>query len=214
MQNPKMLIALRYYLLGAKMHLGLQALEFAFGYHKGLRKDGKTHEFEHQIGIANYLRTLTLMHPEETLAAAFLHDTYEDYSVPLETIEKKFGTQVMKSVDLLSKVKQTSAGSIKLDNKAYFSQMQGDPIATLVKGADRINNQGSMVGTFTKDKQKSYMEETETFILPMLKRARRLFPQQEAAYQNIKFALDSQIELIKAIHQAGEQNASMPVLQG
>lgn len=69
-----------------------------------------------------------------------------------------------------------------------------DPIASLAKGIDRMHNHQSMHGVFSAEKQKSCIEETETYILPMLHVARNQFPQQEAAYQNIKHVLQTQIE--------------------
>lgn len=58
-----------------------------------------------------------------------------------------------------------------------------------------------MVGTFTKEKQLSYTEETEKFVLPMLKTARRNFPEQESVYENEKLLLKSQIVLIRKINE-------------
>jgi hypothetical protein len=40
----------------------------------------------------------------------------------------------------------------------------------------------------------------EPDVLPMLKTARRSFPQQELAYENIKLLLINQIELVRAVH--------------
>lgn len=59
-----------------------------------------------------------------------------------------------------------------------------------------------MVGVFKIEKQKAYIQEVFDLFLPMLKKARRLFPHQVNAYENIKHILQSQIELIQAIHQA------------
>ncbi len=76
--------------------------------------------------------------------------------------------------------------------------MATDPIASIGKGGDRMHNLQSMIGVFTKDKQKNYVTEAENKIIPMLKLARRNFPQQELAYENIKLVLNTQMQLIKA----------------
>lgn len=203
LSNLKPYIALRYYLLGSKNHIALQAMEFGAKYHTGLRKDGVTPEFFHQIGIANYLRTLLnhLDFPQETVAAAFLHDVHEDYQVSIEDLTFAFGSDISEAVRLLSKVRLNSQGvATKVSPKDYYTEMASNPIASLVKGADRINNQGSMLGAFNTEKQKEYIEETKEHILPMLKTARRTFTYQDGAYENIKFVLGSQIEMIEAIH--------------
>lgn len=59
-----------------------------------------------------------------------------------------------------------------------------------------------MIGVFAYEKQKEYVEETEVYILSALKEARRRFPRQEPAYENIQHMLVSQIELLQAVHGA------------
>jgi hypothetical protein len=63
-----------------------------------------------------------------------------------------------------------------------------------------------MLGAFDLAKQQEYIQETEEYILPALKEARRRFPHQEPAYENIKHMLQSQIELLSAVHKALEND--------
>lgn len=200
MQNKfaKRQISLRYWLLGKGYLKALKAMEFAAAYHKGTRKDGVTPEFDHQISIAHFVRSLltTLLFPEETLCVIFLHDVCEDYHVSREEIERLFGTMV---ADAVWRMTKTWRGQ-KKDEARLFEEMAECPIASVAKGADRIHNLQSMVGVFTPEKQKTYMGEVRELFLPMLKRARRLFPEQDSAYENIKHMLNSQLELFEAIH--------------
>lgn len=193
-QFEKLSISLRYFLLGKQFYETARALEFAAEYHVGTRKDGVTPELQHQIEIVHYLRTLlpSFIHPEDTLTAGVLHDTDEDYPESKLKIEKNFNPRVAHSVGLLNKNGKTK--------KFYFEQIAQDEIASIVKGADRVHNLQSMIGVFTPEKQIGYVGEVEEYFLPMLKHARRKFPQQEAAYENIKHLLNSQIELIKELH--------------
>lgn len=187
-------ISLRYWMLGKDYHKAVLAMEFASKYHTGIRKDGFTPEFHHQISIAHYLRTLSdLKHREDVLAAAFLHDTVEDYDVSLTDIELRFGSDVCRAVKLLSKVLK----GYKKSPEEYYQGMIECPIASIVKGGDRVHNHQTMVDVFTLDKQSSYIKETEKYILPMLKEARRRYPEQELAYENIKHALKGQMELLR-----------------
>ena len=94
----KLKITLRYWLLGMSQSNPdyikcVEALEFASKFHTGLRKDGITPEFEHQLIITHYIRTLisNLEFPVETICASLLHDTSEDYNVSFEEIRDKFG---------------------------------------------------------------------------------------------------------------------------
>lgn len=192
-QYEKLRISLRYFLLGKGYYKAAEALEFAERYHTGTRKDGVTPEFQHQIEIAHYVRTLSLLHPEDTLTAVILHDTPEDYDVSQLIIESKFGAPVSVATELVDKNRWES-------KERQFEAIANDPIASIVKGADRSHNVQTMVGVFSPEKQLRYVDEVEKLFFPMLKTARRRFPQQEPAYENIKHILVSQITLIKAIH--------------
>lgn len=190
----KMRVAMKYWLHGRGYHNAVRAMEFAAKYHTGVRKDGETPEFHHQVSIASYLRTLPdIIHQEEVLAVTFLHDIVEDYKVSLKVINGEFGEAVGNGVKLLSK--KIDGENIK-DLESYFEKMAKSDIASLVKGADRMHNFQTMIDVFDTDKKQQYIRECEDHILPMLKEARRRFPQQEPAYENIKLVLLSQIELI------------------
>lgn len=54
-----------------------------------------------------------------------------------------------------------------------------------------------MLGVFTVEKQKKYVQEVIDLFFPMLKKARRLFPHQVNAYELLKFTLHMQMDLIK-----------------
>lgn len=96
------------------------------------------------------------------------------------------------------KVTKTWRGK-SFDEDTLFEAMADCPVASVVKGGDRIHNLQSMVGVFTLEKKRSYLEETERQILPMLKRAERNFPEQEPAYKNIRTVLKMQVSLVDAL---------------
>lgn len=196
----KMKISLRYWLLGMSQSNPdylkcVEALEFASKFHIGKRRDGVTNEFEHQLTITHYIRSLinNLEYPSETICVSLLHDVPEDYGVSFDELTQKFGPIVSSSTEKLTKFYR----GVKKTNEVYFNGIASDAIASIGKGGDRIHNLQSMVGVFTKTKQEEYVKEAEDWILPALKEARRLFPKQELAYENIKLMMKSQIELIK-----------------
>lgn len=203
----KLRLALRYYLQGAAdqddtFTVALNAFEFAMAHHRGVRKDGVTPEFMHQLETTHFVRTLrpSLLYPAETLAVMLLHDTAEDYDIDFAELRDRFGPRVEHGVRRLTKVHR----GVKLTPEQYFHEMLDCPIATICKGADRGHNQQTMVGVFTVSKQDEYLKETETWILPMLKKARRAHPRQEPAYENLKFLLRAQVDLVRAIHNAAK----------
>lgn len=195
-QFEKLSISLRYFLLGAKYYNALKAWDFAEPLHSGFRKDLVTREFQHQIEIVHFLRTLpALPDPESIFTIGFLHDTPEDKDIPFVEIADKFGEDIAKHIRTLSKVHR----GVSVPSDIYYDQIGQSPYTALPKGADRLHNVGSMVGVFTKPKLISYVQETDDLVIPMLKRARRAFPEYEASFENIKQNLNQQLKLITAI---------------
>jgi (p)ppGpp synthase/HD superfamily hydrolase len=198
----KLFTGLKYYLLGRKYNMAVKALEFARKYHSGLRKDGKSKELTHQLSICHYIMTLKDVQSEEkVLTCALLHDVMEDYNIPVDVMNEEFSPEITKTVLKLSKVYQGK----KKDIKVYFEEISQCPVASIVKGADRIHNLQNMVGVFSIAKQKEYVKEVEEYFMPMIKKASYNFPQQTEAYLNIKHFLKSQMELIKAIHNSANK---------
>lgn len=196
LRYEKLFISLRYYLLGKAYFTALRALDFAKLHHTGLRKDGVNPELIHQIEICLYITTLKNLGNEQLcLTVALLHDLLEsDFGVSPKDIEFRFGKD---SADAVWLVTKTYQGKDK-DLNTYFEEISKCPVASIVKGADRINNVQSMVGVFTKEKQKAYLKEVEDKFLPMIKRAKHSFPEQSSEYFNIEHILKSQINLIQS----------------
>lgn len=205
---------IRLWLLGRGYHIASAALELGIKYHTGLRKDGVTPEFQHQVSQATFCRTLdsVLMYPEETIATVFLHDIVEDCEITLlevlEYLMSKGATE--DQINLISSgiekmTNQYGDGfvdgqkSTKKEKDIYYGTMVDCPIASICKGMDRMHNHQSMIGVFDAEKQKSYIEETEQYIIPMLKNARKEWTRQEAAFTNVKHILQVQIEFVEVI---------------
>lgn len=200
-RHIKQLAVMRGWLDGRGYFKAADALEFVRQMEQGTRKDGQTPKFHHQLSIARLVITLSphLTYPEETITAAFLHDVLEDHSdvVTREYLESRFGKLVADAVWKLSK----KVGGLSKSYDLYFAEMATCPIASLVKLADRAHNVQTMVGVFTVEKQKSYLKEVDNYFFPMCKTARRLFPRQYNAYENVKILLRCQSSLIRQMHE-------------
>jgi (p)ppGpp synthase/HD superfamily hydrolase len=194
----KMKIALRYFLLGKGYYKSVEAMSFAEKFHNGKRKDGQ-HEFSHQVSQANLARTLIhhFKFKEEIFIVIFLHDICEDKSISYEEIERRFGSVVSKCVKLITKVYQ----EVKIPNEQYYPPISECEITSICKGLDRVHNLMTMLNGFKPEKRMSYIQETKDFTIPMLKNARRNFPSQEGAYENIKFIMTNQIQLYIALNE-------------
>ena len=174
----------------------LKALNFGESHHPGYRKDHITPAYMHQVEIACHVMTLLphLLFPTRTILAILLHDTPEDTPVSHEEIRDKFGMEAMVDIELMTKEYRGD----KKDIVSYFFEMSQSPVSSIGKGGDRIMNLNSMAGVFPLAKQISYCEETRTHFFKMLKTARRLFPEQELAYENLKFTMTAQLRIFES----------------
>ena len=192
--------ALRYWLQGHDFTQAAYAMTWAESYHQGTRKDGVTPEFSHQVAIASHLRTFAgiLRYPEETITVGLLHDVREDYNVSDEEVRALFGDLVADAVDDLTK----EFRGVKRDEEDVFLAIGDSPISSVVKGTDRIHNQSSMPGVFGREKMADYGDETRRMIMPMLKRARKVFTDQEPVYEALGLVLKTQLTYIDALVEA------------
>ena len=193
----KHLISLRAWLHGSGKHEALRALEFARPLHNGLRKDGVTPEFAHQVFMMNFARSFdaALLHPDATLSVLALHDVIEDKNVSILEIQAEFGDQIAHPVFLMS----APEGETAEEKAERFRAMAECPIASVGKAIDRVHNVVSMVGVFTPEKVARYIAESEELILPMMKAARRRFPQQIPVYEISKLMISTHIHNIRTL---------------
>jgi predicted RNA-binding protein with PUA-like domain len=207
-QFTKLLISARYWLLGMAEHdpeyfKVIDALEKGLEHHDGVRNGGD-HEFIHQLQIFHYLRTMHkhLRNPKIVYMLAFMHDALEDpnqaskkagkpvYITPQE-VEDEFGSV------FLVKLKKMSKEILGVPNPEFsLDAVFEDEDTSVAKGGDRVNNVMSMVGVFKRPRLERYIKETMEEFIPRLKRARRLFSDQEAVYENIKLELVGTLTLV------------------
>lgn len=186
-KHQKQILWLRAFLQGQGFYRALDALEYGLSIHKGLRKNGDP-EFQHQIEIVLYIISIraNLLHTEDTIVSALLHDTPEDYYIDHRYISERFGAQAGEAIYLLDKNGKST--------DQYFLNISQNAIASIVKGVDRMHNVRTMRHAFKIEKQVRYTAEVREHFLPMLKVARRKFPRQVDAYENIKLVLNILIE--------------------
>ena len=192
----KMKISIRGYLIGMGYYKAVEAMNFAEKYHNGTRKDGN-HEFSHQVSQANLYRTYLphVRQKELGFILIFLHDIVEDKDISLDEIEAKWGIEARYVVDKLTKEYRGH----KKPNNVYYNDIADCPVSSIGKGIDRVHNLTTMLGGFKPQKRIEYIQETQEYVLPMLKQARRNFPDQECVYENLKFIIINQINLYNAL---------------
>ena len=117
----KLLDRVASYLPENSMGLIADAYNFAVRSHDGQMRMSGDPYIAHPLEIALYLTELRL--DEQTIAASLLHDVVEDCDVPLDELSRRFGPEIAKLVDGVTKL-------TRLDSRIH------DPLNAIANGAD------------------------------------------------------------------------------
>ncbi len=117
----KLLARVASYLPENSMGLISDAYHFAVRSHDGQMRMSGDPYIAHPLEIALYLTELRL--DEQTIAASLLHDVVEDCDVPLDELSRRFGPEIAKLVDGVTKL-------TRLDSRIH------DPLNAIANGAD------------------------------------------------------------------------------
>lgn len=149
------------------------AYAFAEKNHAGqFRKSGEPY-IHHLIEVAYILCELNA--GPDTIIAGLLHDVVEDCNVPLEEIEKRFGSEVRMLVDALTKIqrmklsKMTKVDFEVEDHKKIFLAMAKDVRVIIIKLADRLHNMRTLQ-YLKPERQMALSQETVDVFVPIAHR--------------------------------------------
>ena len=144
---PQLLEKAKDYLSADRLGLLEEAYRFALRAHDGqLRQSGEPY-VQHSLETALILVDLKL--DASSIAAALLHDVPEDCSVPLSEIERKFGPEIGKLVDGVTKLGHMSGQVLGKPSKEDLQAeslrkmlvaMAEDLRVVFIKLADRLHN--------------------------------------------------------------------------
>jgi guanosine-3',5'-bis(diphosphate) 3'-pyrophosphohydrolase len=120
-----------------------RAHELATIAHEGQKRASGEPYITHPLEVAFYLAELQM--DAETLAAALLHDAPEDTDVSLADIEKRFGREVTRLVDGVTKLSKFGSARTMEEQQAenirkMFMAMAEDVRVVVIKLADRLHN--------------------------------------------------------------------------
>ncbi len=136
-----------------------------------LRASGDPY-YSHPIEVAGILTDLHL--DDETIVTAILHDTIEDTLTTHDEIEAKFGSNIARMVDgvtKLSKIEALTENQRAAENlRKFLLAMSDDLRVLLVKLADRLHNMRTL--HFIKDatKRRRIAKETMDIYAPLAER--------------------------------------------
>lgn len=199
--NPeKMYTYLRGLATGAGMKQTLKAMSFARDKHSGqLRKSGEPY-IVHPLMMACNAVSIGIR-DDTVIATILLHDVCEDCGVSLS--ELPVDERVRNAVDLMT-FRVMDGETKEIAKNRYYNMLLQSREATLTKLLDRCHNVSSMAGTFSEEKLKSYIEETRVHVLPMLRKAKRMYPEDADILFVLKYHIVSVVDSIDATIQLFE----------
>ncbi len=193
------------------------ALPLVRGLHDGvyrkspLIKDGITYRRPYVIHCLKVCCTLIDLHlplgqnEEDTvLASALCHDLIED--LPFPNGGKELYTdyhlteEIYQTVLTLSKRKDYT----EEEHAAYFARIQANPLALLVKLADRSNNVEDLYN-MSLWKVHEYVQETRDRIFPMCSYARRHYPHLSSNFLILQDKMKNLVEIAEVLVNRYEQ---------
>ncbi len=159
------------YMPKADVELINRAYVFAAHAHARQRRSSGELYINHPLNVAKNLADLKLDVP--SIMTGLLHDTVEDTHVTLEDIQQRFGDEVARLVDGVTKVGKIHFISSEHQKAENFRKMimatAQDLRVLLVKLADRLHNM-STLAVMRKDKQKRIAIETMEIYVPLAHR--------------------------------------------
>ncbi len=175
MDVTPLLEKIKHYLPPEKVALVEAAYQFAAKAHEGqVRKSGDPY-LEHPLETAIILADLQL--DASTLAAALLHDVTEDCGIPLSQIEGKFGHEVSRLVEGVTKLSRLSWRRTAEDKKNSQAEnlrkmliaMAEDLRVVFIKLADRLHNMRTL-SALSHEKRRTIARETLDIYAPLAHR--------------------------------------------
>ncbi|OYY71047.1 MAG: bifunctional (p)ppGpp synthetase/guanosine-3',5'-bis(diphosphate) 3'-pyrophosphohydrolase [Sphingomonadales bacterium 28-55-16] len=128
--------------------------------------------FSHPVEVAGLMTDLKM--DEDTIITALLHDTVEDTLTSIEDVESRFGPEVARLVDgvtKLSKIEAQTENERAAENLRKFLLAISDDIRVLlVKLADRLHNMRTLHFIKSPEKRRRIARETMDIYAPLAER--------------------------------------------
>src|SRR5574338_17777 len=156
------------------VNIGLieRAYDYAQQAHEGQVRASGLPYVTHPVETAYYLATLQM--DAETIAAALLHDVPEDTELTLVDIEKRFGREVARLVDGVTKLSKFGSARSMEEQQAenirkMFMAMAEDVRVVIIKLADRLHNMRTL-SFLAPEKQQRIARQTMEIYAPLAHR--------------------------------------------
>lgn len=196
----KMYTYIRGFATALRMEQTLKALTFSREKHQGqLRKSGEPY-IVHPLTMACDAMSMGIK-DDNIIATILLHDVCEDcgvslHELPVNDVVRR-GVQLMTFTVLDGETKEIA-------KTRYYNMLIQSKEAVITKLIDRCHNVSSMAGTFSIEKLKSYIDETRTYVLPLLRQAKDHYPEESDRLFTLKYHITSVVDAIDLTIQAYE----------
>jgi GTP pyrophosphokinase len=171
-QIPALVAAVAAYDPKGNLDLIARAGHFACEQHREQKRDDGTPYITHPIEVAHILAGYRL--DPASIATALLHDTVEDTGCCLEDIATRFGRDVARLVDGVTKlaaIELKSKQTKQAENlRKLVLALSEDIRVLLVKLADRLHNMRTLGGVPQKDRRQRTARETLEIFAPLAER--------------------------------------------
>jgi len=149
-----------------------RAYVFSLKAHGGQKRASGDPYFSHPVEVAGILTDIHL--DTDTIVTALLHDTVEDTVATLPEIEQRFGSNVAKLVDGVTKLSQFELQSPDSKQAENFRKLMlatsEDIRVLLVKLADRLHNMRTLSHIPNADRRQRIARETMDIYAPLAER--------------------------------------------
>lgn len=182
---------------GANLPYTMRAVNLAHILHKGQKRKDGTDYVEHVIATAHLLLSHGIK-DDHVLAASILHDAVEDTEYTYEKMDRDFNDDIVNLVRLVTKIPNEPL-------EIYFRKTARDVGALAIKAADRTHNISDMIKAFSIEKMEEYVEETEKYILPQMKKARKMNIEYGDLFVALAAHINAVILVVKALIEQSKQ---------
>jgi GTP pyrophosphokinase len=167
------------YIPAERLGIIREAYEYAANCHEGQKRQTGDPYISHPLEVTLMVAQLEL--DANALAASLLHDVQEDCGVANEVISAKFGIEIARLVDGLTKLEklpmhfaagdQVARDSVQAQNlRKMFLAMAEDINVVLIKLCDRLHNMRTLWAFQNVEKQRRIALETQEIFAPLANR--------------------------------------------
>lgn len=173
----------------------LRVLPLARQWHAGQWRKGADPlpYISHPLTMACHALSLGLTE-DDLLSALLLHDVVEDCGIAPGDLP--VSPAVQRAVALVS-FSRLDGEDYHQAKARYYAAIRENDLACMVKVLDRCHNVSCMAHGFTRERMASYVQETDTYILPLLDTLDARLPQAGSALWAVRYQLQSLLDTFR-----------------